>query len=68
MWRKFTIYDDFVIGSQEFVKSPIYPVLIVSYEMFLRSHETLCRVNFDLIVCDEGHRLKNGGAKTTSVC
>ena len=52
---------------QGFVKSPLYPVLIISYEMFLRAQEVLKGVNFDLIICDEGHRLKNTGAKTTSV-
>lgn len=52
---------------QDFLKSTIYPVLIISYEMFLRLHETLKTVMFDLIICDEGHRLKNIGAKTTSV-
>ena len=53
---------------QGFVNSPLYPVLIISYEMFLRSREDLQSVNFDLVVCDEGHRLKNAEAKTTSVC
>ena len=52
---------------QEFIHSPIYPVLIISYEMFLRCHHILKGVSFDLIICDEGHRLKNAGAKTTSV-
>lgn len=52
---------------QEFIHSPIYPVLIISYEMYLRSHHILKGVSFDLIICDEGHRLKNAGAKTTSV-
>ena len=49
------------------MKSPLYPVLIISYEMFLRAEEVLRAVKFDLVVCDEGHRLKNAEAKTTSV-
>ena len=52
---------------QEFGSSPTHPVLIISYEMFLKSHESLSSVNFDVVICDEGHRLKNSGAKTTSV-
>ena len=49
------------------MKSPIYPVVVISYEMFLRTCERLRAVKFDIIICDEGHRLKNVGAKTTAV-
>ena len=42
-------------------------MVIVSYEMFLRTHELLKTIKFDVIVCDEGHRLKNNSTKTTSV-
>ncbi|XP_022085624.1 DNA repair and recombination protein RAD54B-like [Acanthaster planci] len=52
---------------QEFASSPIYPILIISYEMFVRSIEDIRKINFDLIVCDEGHRLKNTNIKTTSL-
>uniref|UniRef100_A0A2C9L5H7 DNA repair and recombination protein RAD54B n=1 Tax=Biomphalaria glabrata TaxID=6526 RepID=A0A2C9L5H7_BIOGL len=52
---------------EEFVKSNKYPVLVISYEMFVRCSEILTDVNFDLIICDEGHRLKNTAAKTTAI-
>ena len=37
-------------------------VLIMSYEMALRC-EQLKRMEFGLLVCDEGHRLKNAAVK-----
>ena len=52
---------------KEFLKTSKYPVIIISYEMFLRTHDSLKRVRFDVVVCDEGHRLKNNSTKTTSV-
>ena len=52
---------------QDYVKHPVQPVLVISYEMFVRNYGLISRVNFDLIVCDEGHRLKNTNIKTTAV-
>ncbi len=49
------------------MKHPAQPVLIISYEMFVRNYEMLSKISFDLVVCDEGHRLKNTNIKTTSV-
>lgn len=46
----------------------ISPILIISYDMFRRHSGALNTVpNLDIMVCDEGHRLKNsGGTKTIS--
>ncbi len=46
----------------------VHPVLIISYDMFRIFSEALNTVNtFEVLVCDEGHRLKNAlGTKTTS--
>jgi DNA repair and recombination protein RAD54B len=35
--------------------------------MFVRAYDIIKQINFDLIICDEGHRLKNTAIKTTSV-
>ncbi|XP_014664891.1 PREDICTED: DNA repair and recombination protein RAD54B-like [Priapulus caudatus] len=51
----------------EFARSPVYPVMVVSYEMLMKCHADVSGVKFDLIVCDEGHRLKNAAIKTTTL-
>ncbi|CAD6198751.1 unnamed protein product [Caenorhabditis auriculariae] len=39
------------------------PYLIISYDMALRYQKELASLKFDMIVCDEGHRLKNSAGK-----
>lgn len=56
-----------LVDFQDYVSSNRYPVMMISYEMFVRSYDVLSNLNFDLIVCDEGHRLKNTNIKTTTV-
>ncbi|MFT7816245.1 DNA repair and recombination protein RAD54B isoform X1 [Arapaima gigas] len=51
---------------EDFVSSPRYTVLIISYEMLLRSVEQVSQVEFGVVVCDEGHRLKNSSIKTST--
>ena len=57
----------FSLLHQEFMKTSMYPVLVISYEMFVRVYDQIQQMTFDLVVCDEGHRLKNTAIKTTSV-
>nr|XP_019948182.1 PREDICTED: DNA repair and recombination protein RAD54B-like [Paralichthys olivaceus] len=51
---------------EQFVLSPLHSVLVISYEMLLRSQEQVQKVDFGLVICDEGHRLKNSTIKTSS--
>ncbi|XP_030226040.1 DNA repair and recombination protein RAD54B isoform X1 [Gadus morhua] len=51
---------------EQFVACPLHSVLVISYEMLLRSLEQVQKLEFGLIVCDEGHRLKNSSIKTSS--
>ncbi|XP_046840079.1 DNA repair and recombination protein RAD54B-like [Xenia sp. Carnegie-2017] len=50
---------------EEFLRSPVFPVMVISYEMFVRYVEDMRKIKFDLVVCDEAHRLKNTAIKTT---
>ncbi|KAI1498661.1 SNF2 family N-terminal domain-containing protein [Biscogniauxia marginata] len=40
-----------------------FPVVCTSYEMVLRDHAALSKVDWAFIVVDEGHRMKNADAK-----
>jgi len=52
---------------KEFINSPLYAVMIISYEMFLRSVEEVRNIKFGLVICDEAHRLKNTAIKTATM-
>ncbi|KAL0985358.1 hypothetical protein UPYG_G00155900 [Umbra pygmaea] len=49
-----------------FAASTLHSVLVISYEMLLRSLEVVQKLEFGLVICDEGHRLKNSNIKTSS--
>ncbi|XP_028624664.1 DNA repair and recombination protein RAD54B [Grammomys surdaster] len=51
---------------EEFTNSTFHSVLIISYEMLLRSLDQIKTITFGLLICDEGHRLKNSSIKTTA--
>lgn len=47
-----------------FGKTKVYQVLIMGYEKVMTCSNELASVNLDLLVCDEGHRLKSATNKT----
>ena len=42
------------------------PILMLSYEMLVRTAAELAQITWDLVVCDEAHRMKNATIKTSS--
>eukprot|EP00047_Mylnosiga_fluctuans_P017888 m.65180 g.65180 ORF g.65180 m.65180 type:complete len:651 (+) comp7311_c0_seq1:1-1953(+) len=60
----YAIHGDAKIA--EIGSSSVYPVMIVSYEMMLRNLDAIQAIAFDMLVCDEAHRLKNSSTKTCS--
>ncbi|XP_053743425.1 DNA repair and recombination protein RAD54B isoform X1 [Synchiropus splendidus] len=60
----FTVDQDHRV--EQFLLSRHHSVLVISYEMLLRCLEQVQNVDFGLIICDEGHRLKNSSVKTSS--
>ncbi|KAF9178509.1 helicase [Haplosporangium sp. Z 11] len=48
----------------DFTLGKVYPVMIIGYEKLRIVQDELKSANFDIIVCDEGHRLKAANIKT----
>ena len=42
------------------------PILMLSYELLVRTLPELLTISWDLVVCDEAHRMKNSAIKTSS--
>ncbi|XP_049290349.1 DNA repair and recombination protein RAD54B-like [Anopheles funestus] len=61
----------FIVGPtnklKRYAQSPHIPILIISYEMLSKQIGELESVRFDLMFCDEGHRLKNSNVKAFGV-
>uniref|UniRef100_A0A182MLU3 DNA repair and recombination protein RAD54-like n=1 Tax=Anopheles culicifacies TaxID=139723 RepID=A0A182MLU3_9DIPT len=61
----------FIVGPanklKRYAQSPHIPILIISYEMLSKQISELETVRFDLMFCDEGHRLKNSNVKAFGV-
>ncbi|KAJ3359517.1 helicase [Kappamyces sp. JEL0680] len=53
--------DDFFKGARK------YNVLVINYEKLSKFQTDLQQGYFDLIICDEGHRLRNSGLQVSQV-
>lgn len=61
--RIFTFIVDGKKTVENFHQSQKIPIMIVSYEMFLKHSKQIENIKFDLMICDEGHRLKSAELK-----
>uniref|UniRef100_A0A8D8ES09 DNA repair and recombination protein RAD54-like n=1 Tax=Culex pipiens TaxID=7175 RepID=A0A8D8ES09_CULPI len=70
-WLKQERIFTFIVGPnnklKKYAQSAHIPILIISYELLAKQVSELETVKFDLIVCDEGHRLKNSSIKIAEV-
>lgn len=59
----------FAVNSDHPLKHcpPQCPIVIMSYEMATRSEDALKKMRFDIIVCDEAHKIKNKNGQAYTV-
>lgn len=70
-WLKTERIFTFIVSPtnklKRYAQSVHIPILIISYELLSKQIAELDSVHFDLIICDEGHRLKNSNIKVSSI-
>lgn len=65
--RAYTFQIDAKHKIQDFANAKHIPFLLISYEMFTTHFDELKNVHFDIMICDEGHRLKNPAIKVSTM-
>ena len=58
------VVDSNTNNVRDFNSGNVYSIMIIGYEKVRLLQEDLRTINFDLIVCDEGHRLKSAQNKS----
>jgi DNA repair and recombination protein RAD54B len=58
------VVDSKTANIRDFVAGRIYQVMIIGYEKIRSVANELKLANFDLVICDEGHRLKTATNKS----
>ncbi|XP_037044060.1 DNA repair and recombination protein RAD54B-like [Bradysia coprophila] len=65
--RAYTFQIDSKHKIHDFANAKHIPFLLISYEMFTKHFDELKTVHFDIMICDEGHRLKNQAVKVSTM-
>ncbi|XP_065217497.1 DNA repair and recombination protein RAD54B-like [Planococcus citri] len=72
-WLGFQRLQPYVISQKQKpssyanIPSTKSPVMIISYEMLVRHFDDIKDIKFQLLICDEGHRLKNNQIRTSTL-
>lgn len=65
--RLFAFIVDGKNQPSKFSASKNMPFMIISYEMLVKNFESISQLAFEILICDEGHRLKNSQIKLTTL-
>lgn len=67
-WKKWAVNNDLSCGIVSGSVNPDTDVLIINYDILNRHHDQLMVVEWDYVIFDEAHRLKNARSARTKYC
>lgn len=56
---KIYVVDSNSTSINDFILGRVFSVMVIGYEKVKTMIKSILKANFDIVVCDEGHRLKN---------